>query len=132
MLLDGKNCHLNLGNDKNQVTFFYIEVSGPLHLALFFYSLNWTKIVQIFHLICRFTTFLLLDEQFLVNEQLRSTDFVKFCLKLSVCFNVILPKEQLNKNWKVDITALTACNLAFISLSLAALRDQSLKSINSV
>ena len=58
----GKNCRLNFGNDKNQVTFFYVAASGPLHLALFFYSLNWTKIVQIFYHIYLFTMFLLLDE----------------------------------------------------------------------
>ena len=75
-----KNCHLNFESDKNSVTFFYVAASGPLHLALFFYLLNWNKIVQIFHHMYLFTMFILLDEQFLVLEQLRLTDFVKFYL----------------------------------------------------
>ena len=75
-----KNCHLNFRNDKNQVTFLYVVASGPLDLALFFCSLNWTKTAQVFHCINVFTTFLLLDEQFLVLEQLRLTDFVKVYL----------------------------------------------------
>ena len=41
----GKNCYLNFGNDKNQITFFYVAASAPLDVALFLYSLNWTKIV---------------------------------------------------------------------------------------
>ena len=70
----GKKYHLNFWNDANQVNFFHVAASGSLQLALYFYSLNCTKIVQIFHL---FTTFLLLDEQFLALEQLRFTDFLK-------------------------------------------------------
>ena len=74
----GKNCHLNFGNDKNQVTFFYYVVaSGSLHLVLFFYSLNWTKIIQIFPHIHLSTTFLLPDELFIVFEQLRLTTLLK-------------------------------------------------------
>ena len=33
----GKNCHLNFGNDKDQVTFFYVTDSGPLHLPVFLF-----------------------------------------------------------------------------------------------
>ena len=39
----GKNCHLNFRDNESQVTFFYVAAAGPLHLVLFFYSLNWTK-----------------------------------------------------------------------------------------
>ena len=57
-----------------------MAASGPIHLALFFYSLNWSKIVQTSHHIYLFTTFLLLGEQLLVHEQPSLTDFVKFYL----------------------------------------------------
>ena len=58
----GKNCHLNFGNDKNQVTFFYMAASGPLHLVLLFFFLfikldqNNSNFYHIYH----FTMFLLL------------------------------------------------------------------------
>ena len=34
MFLDdhGNNCHLNFGNDKDQITFFYVTAWGPLYL----------------------------------------------------------------------------------------------------
>ena len=46
--------------------------------------------------------------------------FCRVLLKLLACFNIILPSKQLNKNWKVDVTALTPSNLAFISVSVVA------------
>ena len=69
-----------LGMIRIKQLFIYMAALAPPHLVLFFYSVNWTKIIQICHYIYLLTTFRLLGKLFLVLEQLRLTNFVKFYL----------------------------------------------------
>ena len=71
----GKNCHLTFENDKNWLT-FDLPCSFGSATSSSGFLLNWTKIIQIFQNVYLLTTFLLLDELFLVVKQVRLTDFL--------------------------------------------------------
>ena len=101
-----------LGMIRIKQLFIYMAALDPPHLVLPFYLLNWTKIIQICHSIYLLTTFRLLGKLFLVLERLRLTNFIKFYLNYQSALIFFLPREQLNKNWKVLMTALTPCKLA--------------------